>query len=166
MRSQPASSAETRQSPDKWSQISESFYPLTAPGEVCPVILESSQILYLLSEPGHEFGKEPEKFCVFDRKHVYQVILQTLGQERLAVDYLQLTAGHENRVRHTQEATHVVFSGLPVADAPGDVQPFSFLGLKGDIHILLSEPGRIPLQIRGEVTGFGNVDLELKKLTR
>jgi hypothetical protein len=45
------------------------------------------------------------------------------------------------------------------------VEPFSFLGLK-DVHLLLSDPGRIPLRVRGKVPGFGMIDLELKKLTR
>ena len=46
------------------------------------------------------------------------------------------------------------------------VEPFSFLGLKDEIHLLLSDPGRIPLRVRGQVPGFGMIDLELKKLIR
>ena len=46
------------------------------------------------------------------------------------------------------------------------VEPFSFLGLKDEIHLLLSDPGRIPLRVRGQVPGFGMIDLELKTLIR
>ena len=102
---------------------------------------------------------------MFDRKHVYRVGFRTLGREQLDVDYLQVAAGQETRVRRTLEALHVVLTSRPLEGAREDVEPFSFLGLK-DVHLLLSDPGRIPLRVRGKVPGFGMIDLELKKLTR
>ena len=166
LRRQPANRVETEQPPEQWSQVSESFYPLPDPGGECPTILESSQLLYLLSNPEHGISESPETLCVFSRKHVYQVEFQIVGREQLDVDYLQVVAGQENRVRETLEAVRVVLNSRPFNGAAGDVESFSFLGLKDEIHLLLSDPGRIPLQVRGQVPGFGMIDLELKKLTR
>ena len=166
LRRQPANRAETKQSPEHWSQVSESFYPLPDPDGECPTILESSQLLYLLSNPEYEVSESPETLCVFSRKHVYQVELRMVGREQLDVDYLQVVAGQENRVRETLEAVRVVLNSRPLNGAAGDVDSFSFLGLKDEIHLLLSDPGRIPLQVRGQVPGFGKIELELKKLTR
>jgi hypothetical protein len=166
LRRQPANKAETGQSPEHWSKISESFYPLPDPDGECPVFLESSQLLYLLSNPDHAVNERPEELCVFDRKRVYQVRFRILGREKIDIDYLQVAAGQETRVRRTLEALHVALTSRPVEGTQGDMEPFSFLGLKDEIHLLLSDPWRIPLRVRGQVPGFGMIDLELKKLVR
>jgi hypothetical protein len=166
LRSEPAHSAESAQPPEEWTQRSESFYPLPDPDGECPAVLESSQLLYLLTSQGQIGSGKPEALCVFDRKRVYRVDMQILGREQLAVDYLQVIAGRETRVRQDQEAFHLVISGEPEEDSAEDKEPFSFLGLQGEIHLLLSDPGRVPLQIRGEVPGNITVQLELVELTR
>ena len=166
LRSKPGNRAETGQPPEHWSQIRESFYPLPDPDGECPAILEASQLLTLLSNPDQLLSEQPAELCMFDRKHVYRVAFRTLGREQLDVDYLQLAAGQETRVRRTTEVLHVTLTSRPLADAREDVEPFSLLGLQGEIHLLFSDPERILLQVRGQVPGFGMVDLELKKLTR
>ena len=166
LRSQPGNSAEAEQPPEHWSQTSESFYPLPDPDGECPAILESSQLLTLLSNPDQMLSEQPVELCVFDRKHVYRVGFRTLGREQLDVDYLQVAAGQETRVRRTLEALHIALTSRPLEGARGDVEPFSLLGLNDEIHQLLSDPGRITLRVRGQVPGFGIIDLELKKLTR
>jgi hypothetical protein len=165
-RRQPADRAETKQPAEHWSEVSESYYPLPDEEAECPVILESSQLLYLLSRPDTVPGDGTEALCVFDRQRVYRVDFRVLGQEPLAVNYLQVESGEETRVKRTLEALHVILTGRPLEGAPADGQPFSFLGLQGDIQLLLSDPGRIPLRIHGEVPGFGRIDLELGVLTR
>jgi hypothetical protein len=166
LRRQPADRAEAGQTAGQWSQISESLYPLPAVGAGCPSILESSQLLYILSNPKQMISEKPQELCVFDRKHVYRVGFRTLGREQLTVDYLQVDAIQETRLRDTLEAQHVVLDSRPMDGERDEVEPFSFLGLNGDIHLLLSEPGRIPLRVRGQVSGFGMVELDLGKLSR
>jgi hypothetical protein len=111
-------------------------------------------------------SERPVALCLFDRKYVYRVGFRTLGREQLEVDYLRIAASQETRVKRTLEALHVTLTSRPLEGAREDVEPFSFLGLKDEIHLLLSDPGRIPLRVRGQVPGFGMIDLELKKLTR
>jgi len=166
LRRLPANKAETEQSSEHWSHISESFYPLLDPDRECPTILESSQLLYLLSNPERGVSDSGEMLCVFSRKQVYRVELRTVGQEQLDVEYLQIIAGQETRFRKTLDAVHVVLNSHPFSSAEGDQEPFSFLGLKGEIHVLLSNPGGIPLRVSGQVPGFGMIELELKTLTR
>ena len=166
LRRKPDNKAETGQPPEHWTQISESFYPLPDPDGECPTVLESSQLLYLLSNAEHGVSERPEMLCVFSRKHVYRLEIRIVGQEPLDVDYLQVAAGQETRIRRTVEALHIALTSRPFEDIQGDMEPFSFLGLQGEIHLLLSDPGRIPLQVRGQVPGFGMIGLELKKLIR
>jgi len=166
-RRQPADKTQAGQPAGHWSEISESFYPLPdAEGGGCPIILESAQLLYLLSRPDHVFSERTRELCVFDRQRVYRVGFRLQGRESIDVDYLQVDASQETRVKRTLEALLVALTSRPLDDAEGDVQPFSFLGLNDDIHLLLSEPGRIPLRVRGRVSGFGKIDLKLEKLTR
>ena len=166
LRSKPADSTESSGPAEAWSRRSESYYPLPAPDEACPAILESSQLLYLLTRPAPAASETPEALCLFDRKHVYRVELRTLGREQLDVDYLQVIAGREIRVRDTLQSVHVMLDSKPLEESREDTEPFSFLGLQGEIHLLLSDPGRIPLRIRGQVPGYGEIELELGKLAR
>ncbi len=166
LRKKPSNSEETERPPEHWSQASESFYSLPDPEGECPAILESSQLLYLLSDPDPMIGKRSGELCVFDRKRVYRVEFRILGREQIDVDYLQVAAGQETRVSRTLEALHLALNSRPVDGAQGEAEPFSFLGLKDEIHLLLSDPGRIPLRVRGQVPGFGMIYLELKKLIR
>ncbi len=166
LRRQPADRAEKEQPAERWSEVSESFYPLPEGDDTCPVILESSQLLYLLSRPNQVFSEQSVELCVFDRQRVYRVGFRVLGREPHDVNYLQLDASQETRVKGNVEALQVTLSGRPLDGAPADGQPFSFLGLQGDIQLLLSDPGRIPLRVRGQVPGFGIIELELVELTR
>lgn len=166
LRRKPRNRAETKQPPEHWSKISESLYPLPSPNETCPAILESSQLLYLLSNPDFMLSERPGELCVFDRKRVYKVSFRVLRREQVDVDYLQIAAGQESSIRHTQEAFHIILTSRPLEIARGEMEPFSFLGLKDEIHLLISDPERIPLRVRGLVPGFGMIDLELKKLIR
>ena len=164
LRRQPADKVESGQPAEQWSDSSESFYPLPAAG--CALVLESSQLLYLLSSPDYVLGESTAEVCVFDRQRVYKVGFRLLGRESLNVDYLQVTDGQETLVKRTLDALRVALTSRPLEDSQVEVQPFSFLGLDDDIQLLLSEPGRIPLRIHGEVYGFGTIELELKKLAR
>ena len=165
-RRQPADKAESAQPAGHWSKISESFYPLADTEGACEDILESSQLLYLLSRPDHVPGEVAAELCVFDRQRIYRVGMRLLGREQLAVDYLQVTGSQETRVKRTQQAVRVALTSRPLEGAEGDVEPFSFLGLDDNIELLLSEPERIPLRVHGQVSGFGVIDLELGKLIR
>ena len=165
-RRQPADRAETEQPAGHWSDVSEAYYPLPNQDEACPVILESSQLLYVLSKQDTVLSESGGEFCVFDRKQVYRVGYRLLGRERLAVNYLQIDANKETRQKHTLQALHIALTSRPLAGSPEDIQPFSFLGLDDDIELLFSEAGRIPLRIQGHVSGYGSIELELKKLAR
>jgi hypothetical protein len=166
LRTKPDNPTEAEQAPEHWSQSSESRYPLPDTDGVCAKLLESSQLLYLLSSPTHAVSVKPEVLCVFDRKRVYRVAVQMLEREAVAVDYLQVVAGREKRVTQTPEALHVVVTSKPLEASEADKEAFSFLGLQGEIHLLLSDPERIPLRIRGQVPGYGMIELELEELTR
>jgi hypothetical protein len=166
LRRQPVDKAQAEQPAESWSEVSESVYPLAGAEAGCTTILESLQLLELLSGSDRVFSEQAPTLCVFDRQRVYRVVFRDLGRERVEVDYRQLAAGEESRVRETQSAYHVVFEGRSL-DVPADnVEPFTFLGLQGEIHLLLSDPGRIPLRVRGRVPGYGEVELELETLAR
>jgi len=164
LRRQPADKAQAEQPAEHWSEVSESFYLLAGAEAGCATMLESSQLLYRLSGTDDAFGEQALELCVFDRQRVYRVAVRSLGRERIEVDYRQVTADKETRVREPQAAHHVVLEGRPVEDSAKDIEPFTFLGLQGQIHLLLSDPGRIPLRVRGMVPGFGMIDLELETL--
>lgn len=161
LRKKPDNETEAGQSPGHWSRSSESLYPL--PKGECPSVLESLQLLYLLSSTQYGISEASQPLCVFNRKHVYQVKLRIAEAGPFDVDFLQVVGDEETEIRETLQPIHMILNSRPLGDEPA-VKPFSFLGMQGEIHVLLSDPGRIPLRISGQVPGFGAIDLELKKL--
>ena len=162
VRKKPANDKEAVQSAEKWSRSSESFYPL--PDGECTSVLESLQLIYLLSSPQYRISEASQTLCVFSRKHLYQVKLLVAEPGLLDVDYLQMVGDEKTRIREELRTISMVLKSVPLKGSAAAAKPFSFLGMKGDIHFLLSDPGRIPLQISGQVPGFGMIDLELRKL--
>lgn len=162
LRKKPDNKTEAGRSPEHWSRNSGSFYPL--PDGECLSVLESLQLFYLLSNLQYGINEASQTLCVFNRKHVYQVELQVAEPGSVDVDYLQVAAGVKTRIRETLQTIHMVLNSRPLNDAAAGTKPFSFLGMQGEIHFLLSDPGRVPLRISGQVPGFGMIDLELKKL--
>ena len=161
LRKKPDTKTEAGRSPEHWSRSSESFYPL--PEGECPSVLESLQLLYLLTSPQYGISQASQTLCVFNRKRVYRVEIWAAKSGSLDVEYLQLVGGVETRIRQTMQTIHLVLNSRPLKGATA-AKPFSFLGMQGEIHFQLSDPGRVPLRISGQVPGFGMIDLELKKL--
>ena len=162
LRKKPENETQAGQSPEHWSRSSESFYALPA-GE-CRSVLESLQLFYLLSSPQYGISEASQTLCVFNRKHLYQVEIRLAQPGPIDLDHVQVAAEGKAGIRETRETIHLVINSRPLEDRAAAVKPFSFLGMQGEIHVLLSDPGRVPLRISGKVPGFGVIDLELRKL--
>jgi hypothetical protein len=93
---------------------------------------ESSQLLTLITNQEQAASERPEALCVFDRKRVYRVELRIPGREQLDVDYPQVLAGRETRVRNTLQDVHVLLDSNLPGETREDGEPFSFLGAGRD----------------------------------
>jgi hypothetical protein len=164
VRRTPDGPREAKLPPARWSLVKESYYPLSGQDKGCAGLLESSQLLYVLSASPPPAAATPREYCVFDRQALYRVRVVQTARESAKTAYVD-TAGHARRPDEARVDAYRL--GLSAGGGGDEDEPaFSFLGLQGDIRILLSATERLPLRVGGKVPGFGSVELELRQLER
>lgn len=160
IRHQPKDSDQALQPPQTWPIASEAFhaFPKTI-ARRCSLISDPYVILLLLSQ---DWPVTEAAICIFNKEGVYQVTFQRTGLQPIQADYrLQNSKAH--RVQSLIQAERIQIHPLPL-EAGGDPEPFEFLGMEGDIIFLRDPTTRLPLQIEGEVPGFGQAKLQLTKV--
>jgi hypothetical protein len=164
IRKKPDNPDEIDTTPDRWSDIEESFYPYTLSSAECTHALEPLVLLYLVSAIDLESREETLSLCVFNKKQLHQVQIRKAGVQRMVVDYRQKLKEGEVRREGEIEAVKYSFKTRSLASKEKKPEPFSFLGLKGDFDIYLDKTARIPVQVSGHITGFGKVNIRLHKI--
>lgn len=135
----------------------EHFYPFPENLPTCRIVSDPYAILLLLSQP----DSIPDKICIFNKQGLYQISFQLSGFEPVQVHYRQNVKPH--RVQTQIQAQRVVIRPLPL-EIGGDLEPFEFLGMEGEIAFLRDPKTHLPLQIEGQVPGFGRAKLQLTKV--
>ncbi len=72
-RIRPGSPDENKQSPIKWTQRSESFYPYPKDITGCPVVSEPTFVFYFLSNLDPSKLHTPFEICVFGKKQLHRL---------------------------------------------------------------------------------------------
>ena len=106
----------------------------------------------------------PRELYVFDREQLHQVKFQVSGRQRLEVSYIEKTLKKDIPRQGMIDAIRISFK--PRALVPPDKQPekFSFMGLKGDFEIYIDSATRVPVQVSGQISRFGNVHIRLQSV--
>jgi len=149
---------------DQWT-LTESF--ATYPKNLSPqdVVSEPSVLFYLLAvaqldEPGDQVATH-----VFSKGQVMRVNLVVEERTTIRADYVVSGAasGSEERVEGRKEALRIRLDGRPLIDGDSEMD-FEFLGLKGDVEVLLDPEGRFPLQINGDIKRAGRGRIRLQRV--
>jgi len=135
-----------------WSIDDERFYPYPpAVTERCQTVSDPYALLLLLSRK--QLPSTP--LCVFNKNNVYQVTLERRDRRNVVVDY----AHDGNRIRDTVTAEQLLIRPQPVDSSGYPLAPFEFLGMEGTIEVLRDPETLLPLQLEGNVPGFGRAKL-------
>ena len=162
LRRKPAGVDEKKLAPEHWTKIKASFYPYQDRGSGSQNVLEPTVLLYLVSALDFMKPTAPRSLYVFDRKQLHQVEVHVDGLQRLKVSYIEKKPGKDVRTEGMIDTVKISFK--PRALVPRHEQPedFSFLGLKGDFEIYIDAATRIPVQVSGQISGIGTVQIRLQ----
>lgn len=163
LRKKPGDAAAVKLGPAAWTEQKESFYPFTPLAAGCTNVTDAAVLLYFISA-GATAGPN-QTLCVFSKSDLFNVRLRAHGAEVVSVDYVETAAGVSSPRRGEVQALRYQIDVETGLSSNPDAR-FQFLGLEGDIQILVDAETRVPIQVRGAISGVGQVALNLLALTR
>lgn len=163
-RAEPKDKQEAKLSVDAWSKVRNSYYDHGTGRIDCAQISDPLVLLYVVSATGMSEGRELE-VCVFNKKELYRVTLETAGTEQVRVDFNQKQGRSAERVNTELNVLKIRLRPRPQDPNLKNPQAFEFIGLSGDIQILLDPRLGIPVGIRGELPVVGQTDFKLTEVS-
>ncbi|GAB4363044.1 MAG: hypothetical protein ACPW60_04825 [Methylohalobius sp. ZOD2] len=161
VRQKPKEPEQAQQSPQTWPITSENFYPFPeATARQCEFVSDPYALLLLLTQ---DWPEDEAHVCLFNKQNVYRVALRRNGRQTIDVDYRRQDSG-SRRIKTQIEADRILIHPVPVDPDARDKEPFEFLGMEGDIEFLRDPQTHLPVQIEGEVPGFGQAKLKLTRV--
>lgn len=144
----------------RWTHITQQLLPY--PAELAggaPLTSVNSLLVALslapLAKPGDVW-----KIPVHTDLDFYRVEFRVSGREEIPVNF-KLTSGASSRqVAETRSALVVQLRPVLLGKNSAN-DPFEFMGMTGDISILLDPVSRLPLQLRGVAPRMGNAAIDL-----
>lgn len=153
-----------RREPDSSSVLPSAQWPVSSRQDIPYPALEqhatltSMHALLLLAGSVLNATGQTATVYVHGDVNFYRVRLSVVGEEALAVDFS--LGGGRPQVKGERTAIVVGLQVDPVGMPRGGPE-FSLLGLDGQVSILLDEPSRLPLQVRGRAPLVGETSLNL-----
>ena len=163
-RIEPKNRKEASLEPEKWTDVKDSFYPYDRFNLGCDDITERSLLIYILSAAPLVQNDKPLSVCVFGKRALHQVTLQSTGTRSTPVDYVEKKLQVEIRKEGHTTATEIAISAEPIEPGQPEVENFSFLGFQKDILIHIDPVSHLPVQISGTIPTVGKTHLRLNKV--
>jgi hypothetical protein len=163
-RIEPKDRQEAEEAPENWTDVKDSFYPYD-PGQLeCPSVSENLALIYIISAAVDSISRQPLSVCVFGKRQLHNVRLESEGIQTLKVDFIEKRAQAEVRRQGKVEALKIMIEATPMASGREEVEEFSFLGFHKDIAFFVDPVSRLPLQASGILPTVGQVDLKLREV--
>ncbi len=164
-RAEPKNKREAELGADDWTKVWNAFYGYGKGRTGCGRISDPLVLFYVVSTVGMSEGYE-FAVCVFNKKELYRVVLQGAGTERLEVDFTEKRGGRSiNRVKRRLDALKIRLRPRLQDPGPKEPEAFEFMGLTGDLQILLDPQTGIPVGVKGELPVVGKTQFKLTEVT-
>ncbi len=160
-RREPKDKQETRQAPEKWTDVRDTFYSHDLARLGCPNVSERLTLLYIVSAIDWAASDKPHLFCIFGKRQLFRVQLKSAGEQAVATDYTVDRQGSQHHRQEEMSAHKIELEALPLESDLEDTENFSFLGLHKNIIIFLDPASNLPVQIGGEIRKSGKATLKL-----
>jgi len=157
----PKDSREESLALDQWTQISNHFYSYGDDRIGCPQVMDPSSLIYIVSAMKATTLPTPLNLCVFYKKQLHRVKVSIAGAQSLKVDYTAKRDDSQIRVDTQIDTIKISFEPSPLSTTDMEPEEFSFLGMKGNFDIFIDKTSRIPVQVSGNISPFGKVDIRL-----
>jgi len=163
-RIEPKNKQEASLGPDRWTDIKDSFYPYDLARLGCPFVSERSLLVFILSAVDFSRNNEPLTLCVFGKRQLHRVQLQTQGLYPLSVNYIEKTQQTTTRKKATLNTLKITITAEPMDSGLKQAENFSFLGFHSDIVIYIEPTARLPIQAEGVIPTIGKAQLKLNEV--
>jgi hypothetical protein len=157
---EPASAAEAAGSMESWTKRGEHFYAYPPADENCHAILETSTLIYLLSASAAKQANDTGELCVFHKRQLHRVSLQTGTAEAVGFDFLEKKGAAETRRSGSMPAQRIRIESRPIGSYRGQVEDF----FRDGTHLVLSIDGSLPLIAICDLPLIGRVEMKLKEI--
>ncbi len=163
LRKQPIDKNETIQLPEKWSAVKESFYPYDLEKNNCVNITAPMPVIYLVSAlKGSDFEK-PVTICVFNKRETIYLDIQKEPAETVQLNHIEIK-GEEVIQRNKSILAEVLSLKARSISSGQIINSFTLVGLQGNIKIYIDRESRVPLLLRGDYQGLGEIKLTLRQM--
>ncbi|MDX1382240.1 MAG: hypothetical protein R3190_01285 [Thermoanaerobaculia bacterium] len=145
---------------ERWSDVAEEVLELDGGARGDLALTEPLGLFYVVAAAGLDQAGDALRFPAFSRGRRIEVEARVLGRVVEEVGYERGDGG--GRVKGARELIRIVIRAL---DTDGDAEGrLRFLGLRGDIELLLDPETRAPLQISGRVPRAGAVKVRVREM--
>lgn len=147
--------------PDQWPVSRQTLIPYPATLNSAQW-LDTTSLLLVASSAALKQPGDSVSVPVFTDQQAYRVTLRVEGRDSLATDYRLQSGDKEQRIKGKRQVLRIGVTQVPLQTT--DEEPeFNLLGLTGDIRIYIDPERRIPVQLQGDASLIGRLDIKLKK---
>jgi len=149
--------------PARWTETRDERWPHPSWAGERLVVTSPSALFYILSTAQLEKPGDTVVLPVFSRTAVNLMRIRVEGETRQKVDFRVATPGSKStRIRGRRNVLKITLTAQPLDKALKS--DFQFLGLQGNVEILLDPQYRVPLEIKGSIPHAGRVKVKLRKI--
>ena len=150
--------------PANWTAIKDSFYPYDLTQTGCHIISERSLLVVILSASDFSKNNDSLSLCVFGKRKLHPMQLQSQWLHPLNVNYIEKTQGATIQKQGTISTLKIAITAEPMDSGLKEAENFSFLGFHGNIVIYIMPASRLPIQAGGVIPTIGMAQLQLNEV--
>ena len=153
---------EQEKEPSQWSEVNEDYYP-HGPAAKSQILMEPELLFYYLAVTPMSVSSPGFDFIMVERGMPMRVNVSVAGTRQIDQHYVAASPQGEKHHEGSFDALRLRMQVTPLTkgDDSGKVQ---FLGLDGEIEMLLDPQHRIILELRGEAEKVGEVRFMLRRV--
>ena len=163
-RIEPRDEQEARQDPERWTDVRDKFYAYNLDQLGCVNVSERLLLIYIASAVEKFEDSKPLFLCVFAKRQLFQVKLESAGLHSLKVDYIEKNQHSKNHRKDKVDAHKIILESRPLESDLLKVENFSFLGFHKNITFYIHPTSKLPIQISGEMPRAGKVTVKLHEV--
>lgn len=158
---QPASHAERKQAPIKWTQTTESFYPHSKNTVYSEPISDPTLMPYLLSALEPRNLKSPFEIYVFGKEQLHRLTCRHEKSLPMAVSFKIHSSSGVVEINTTIKPLVFFIESESLASKDRKQEIFSLLGLQKEIRIYLDPSRHLPIRVSGRNSIYGELVFNL-----